>query len=348
MPRFLPLFIGFLSLSACSGWGDREYVPRDLNPEDGAPAELVVRNETRERMEFGRQMRDLLQAGRYDSLEHIARGLRQQRVKWPNGQWKLRSFYVQGFDGPNQETETHWKVFLGQLRGWVAARPTSLTAQVALGTALRGYAWHARGEGWSHEVSNPGRRLFQKRLSEADSVLRASQRLTGYCPGMRASLLRVALGAGWEGSSYDSVFNAAIEAEPTYEAYYEHKAYRLLPRWYGAKGDWERFAAEAADHIGGPEGDAMYARIVWSLWEYHENMFKDTAASWERTSRGYQHLLRTYPHSLELQSQYAILAAQAENRAQARLMFDRMGPRIDPAVWYSRERFVGVRDWAMQ
>jgi hypothetical protein len=165
---------------------------------------------------------------------------------------------------------------------------------------------------------------------------------------MRASLLRVALGAEWEGSSYDSVFNAAIEAEPTYAAYYEHKAYRLLPRWYGEKGDWERFAAEAADHIGGPEGDAMYARIVWSLAEYHDNMFEDTEASWERTSRGYMQLLRDYPNSLELQSEFAMLSAQAHNRAQTRLMFDRMGPRIDPAVWSSRESFVGVRAWASQ
>jgi hypothetical protein len=348
MPRFLPLFIGFLSLTACSGWGDRPGNLRDLDPEAGAPAELVVRNETRERKDFGRQMRDLLQSGRYDSLEHIARGLRQQRIRWPNGDWKLRSFYVYGFDSPSQETETQWKVFLGQLRGWIAARPSSVTAHVALGSGLRGYAWHARGEGWSHEVTDAGRQLFQKRLSEADSVLRASQRLPEYCPGMRAVLLRVALGQGWDRGTYDSVFNAAIEAEPSYESYYELKAYRLLPRWYGAKGEWERFAAEAADHIGGPEGDAVYARIVWSLWKYHENMFKDTAASWERTSRGYQQLLRTYPHSLELQSQYAILAAQAENRAQARLMFDRMGPHVDPAVWYSRERFVGVREWAMQ
>jgi hypothetical protein len=133
----------------------------------------------------------------------------------------------------------------------------------------------------------------------------------------------VALGRGWDRGSYDSLFNAAVEAEPSYESYYELEAYRRLPRWFGTEGEWERFAAEAADHMGGPEGDAVYARIVWFLTEYYENVFYETAASWERTSRGYQQLLRTYPHSLELQSQYAMLATRAENRGQARLMFNR-------------------------
>jgi hypothetical protein len=165
---------------------------------------------------------------------------------------------------------------------------------------------------------------------------------------MPAALQRVALGQNWDSNRYDSLFNAAIEAEPGYDSYYELKAHSLLPRWGGRRGEWERFAEEAADHLGGPAGDVVYARIVWSLEEYYDNMFKETRASWDRTSRGYQELLRIYPHSLELQSQYAKLATQAESRDEVRLMFDRMGPRVDPAVWRTRDYFVAVRDWATQ
>jgi hypothetical protein len=70
--------------------------------------------------------------------------------------------------------------------------------------------------------------------------------------------------------------------------------------------------------------------------------------SWERTSRGYQYLTRTYPNSLELQSQYALLATWTEDRSHARAMFERIGPRVEPTVWSSRDGFVQWRDWAMQ
>jgi uncharacterized protein DUF4034 len=348
MHRLLPA-LTWLTLAACSGWRDSAGSRRDLDPESGPPAELVVRNETRERKDFGRQMRDLLNAGQYDSLDRIAHTLRQQQVRWPNGYWKLRSFYVYGFDGPaHEESETEWKAYLSNLRTWVATRPNSVTARVALGNSLVGYAWHARSDGWAQDVSDAGWRLFKIRLSEADSVLRTSQRVPERCPGMPAALQRVALGQNWDSNRYDSLFNAAIEAEPGYDSYYELKAHSLLPRWGGRRGEWERFAEEAADHLGGPAGDVVYARIVWSLEEYYDNMFKETRASWDRTSRGYQELLRIYPHSLELQSQYAKLATQAESRGEVRLMFDRMGPRVDPAVWRTRDYFVAVRDWATQ
>jgi DNA-binding ferritin-like protein len=100
----------------------------------------------------------------------------------------------------------------------------------------------------------------------------------------------------------------------------------------------------------GVSGSASRARqqIVWSKDEYYrESVFKESDASWERTSRGYQELLRRYPHSLELQSQYAFLAAEAEDRDTARQMFERIGPRVDPEVWTTRDYFVSVRNWAM-
>jgi hypothetical protein len=349
MPRLPGRLLGLLVVGATLGCRPSAARLRNLDPEAGPPAELVVRNENREREEFGRAMRVLLQARQYDSLDRIARDLRQQKAKWPNGYWKLRSFYLYGFDQPDvTSSETQWKTLLSQLRDWAATRPNSVTARVALATALVGYGWHARGEGWGHEVSDAGNHLFEERLSQADSVLVSARRLPESCPGTAAMLQRVAMGLGWPRTAYDSLVKAAIQSEPTFELYYEQAATYLLPRWYGKDGEWERFASDVADQLGGAEGDAMYARIVWSKDEYYKEVFKESAASWERTSRGYQQLLHTYPHSLELQSQYAFLAAEADDRDQARALVDRLGPRVDPAVWKTRDYFVSIRDWAMQ
>jgi hypothetical protein len=351
MSRQLRALFSLGFLIAGIGCFDGVWQTRRTDPDEGPPAELVIRNETRERREFGRQVRALLESKQYDSLDHIARRLRQERTRWPNGSWKLRSYYVEGFDGPVLKTgESQWKTFLAQIREWTAARPSSVTAQVALGHALIEYAWHARGGGWAHEVTDAGHQLLHERLDQAGSVLQAAARLPEFCPATADALLRVAL-ADHDRSRerYDSLFNAAVAGEPSYEAYYERKAYYLLPRWHGREGEWQHWADQVADRIGGQEGDAMYARIVWLLAEYHDtDMFKDGGVSWERTSRGYQYLTRTYPNSLELQSQYALLATWVEDRSHARAMFERIGPRVEPTVWSSRDGFVQWRDWAMQ
>lgn len=335
-----------LGLTACSQSGSR--AGRDPYVAADDPAEFVVRNETTTRKRFGREMRQLLLAGRYDSLDTIARGLREHRTRWPNGLWKLRSFYVYGFGEPDQETsETQWRELLAGLTQWVRSTG-SMASHVALADALVGYAWHARGEGYASEVTEAGDLLFHRRLAEAESVLLAAAHLPEHCPGWASEMLRVALGQGWDRAKYDSLFAQAIAAEPSYESYYEKRGSWLLPRWYGEHGEWERDAEQVAARVGSPEGDAMYARVVWHLAEYYGNVFDDASVSWERTARGYEHLVRTYPHSLELQSQFALLAAQANDPDRARTMFGRMGSRVDPEIWRTRERFIAIRDWAQQ
>ncbi len=335
-----------LGLTACSPSGGRAGRDPDAAADD--PAEFVIRNETTTRERFGREMRKLLLAGRYDSLDYIARGLREQRTRWPNGFWKLRSFYVYGFEEPDQETsETQWRGLLGGLTQWVRSTG-SVTAHVALAEALAGYAWHARGDGYASEVTEAGDLLFRRRLAEAESVLVAAARLPDYCPGWASAMQRVALGQGWDRARYDSLFTQAIAADPSYELYYETRAVWLLPRWNGEAGEWERDAEQVATRLGSPEGDAIYARIVWHLARYYQNVFDDASASWERTARGYEQLIRTYPHSLELQSQFALLATQAKDPDRAHTMFERMGSRIDPEIWRTRERFIAIRDWSLQ
>jgi hypothetical protein len=170
--RTVVVVAGLAAALAC----DPERMRRGMDPEEGPPAELVIRNEIRERKDFGRRMRLLLLAGQHDSLDHIARDLRQQRVKWPNGVWKLRTFYYYAFDEPDLESsETQWKDLLAHLHQWVATKPSSVTAHVALGYGLTGYAWHARGNEWAREVTDAGFRLFNDRLSAAETVLRKAQ-----------------------------------------------------------------------------------------------------------------------------------------------------------------------------
>ena len=71
------------------------------------------------RERFGGEVRQLLLARRYDSLETLGRTLRNDKVKWPHGGWKLRSFYTYGFGGlPDGAREADWATHLQRLGEW--------------------------------------------------------------------------------------------------------------------------------------------------------------------------------------------------------------------------------------
>ena len=314
---------------------------------EGTP-EIVLRGEDATRVRFGREVERLLLADRYASLDSMAESLRQPEAKWPDGGWKLRTFYKQGFDiSLRNATETEWQSHLRHLKQWKTASPGSITAPVALGYALASYAWVARGSQVARQVGDENWRDMRERLAQARAVLVEARSLPRTCPGWWMATLKVALGEDWDRSIYEQLFHEAIQREPTFDGYYEQKAIRLLPRWGGRDGEWEAFADSAADQTPAPLGDQRYARIIWSAQRYIDaNVFEESRASWDRTNRGFEALVTAYPGSLELRSAFAFLAWQAADQPTARQQFVELGPRIDPGVWEDREEFMEARKWS--
>jgi len=75
--------------------------------------------------------------------------------------------------------------------------------------------------------------------------------------------------------------------------YYFRMAIMLMPRWYGEEGELERFCQDAADHIGGINGDILYARILWFLDRNFDldNLGKrNPSIDWKRVKRGIEAL----------------------------------------------------------
>lgn len=320
-----------------------------LRPDDPT-VEMLANSESAQREAYGRQMRELLYAGQYDSLEHVADRLRRERLRWDTGDWKLRTFYVLGFRlKESGSSEDQWVLLDEHLRRWIAARPMSITARIALTNSLVGHAWHARGAGVSRTVSDSGRQLFGERLAEARAVLIEARALPVSCPGWWAAAQQVALGEGWDRQVYDSLFQDAVTREPTYFAYYELRALHLLRRWYGEDGEWQRDARASADAHPGVVGDEIYARIVWSQEDLGlDDYFADSSASWARTRRGFEHMLRAHPGSLEIRSKFARLAVRAGDRQEARRHFAELGGRVDPAVWDDTWSYRVARKWAFK
>lgn len=230
----------------------------------------------------------LLLASNYDELDKIADEYRSKKVAFTDGEWKLSVLY----DGMSyylrQAPEDNWVNRLDNLKGWVSAKPNSITARVALAECLVGYAFHGRSYAYANEVKEDQWKHFEERLEEAALVLEQAKNLQQVCPGWWAAYQRIALGGSLDKTQYDDFLESAIAYEPTYNVFYFRTAWHLLPRWFGEEGDWEQFATSIADRVGGPDGDILYTRIVWFMDRRAPGkvVYKNPKIMWQRVNNG--------------------------------------------------------------
>lgn len=236
-----------------------------LKADDWGALRAIASSEQNERDTILAQTESLLSASDYDGLERIADGYRNSKATFADGEWKLSVFYDDLSYYLRQTPEENWVSRLNKLKEWVATKPDSITARVALAECLAGYAFHGRGAAYANEVQEEQWRRFKERLDEAKEVLDQAKSLQQKCPGWSAAYLRLAVGLEWDRNQYDEFLASAIADEPTYNVYYYRAAWYLLPWWFGEDGDWEDFAKSAADRVGGSDGNILYTRIVWFL-----------------------------------------------------------------------------------
>lgn len=299
--------------------------------------------------QYAATIRDHFDNERYVELETIASQLRVSKERLPGGAWKLNAFYS-GLHEPqsgDDASDNEWQIHLDKLRKWATRTPDSITPHVALADALVNYAWKARGEGFADSVSAEGWRQFRGRLVLAEKELDEGERLGTKCPHWYVPKLRIGLGQGWELDRFDKVFNEGVALEPTYYYLYRLKAVYLLPRWHGEAGDWERFADESYQRVGGKDGAILYYLIGSHLRTYYGRWyFRQSQVSWPRMREGFIELDRAFGVSNERLNEACLLAALAEDRETAQPLFARIGENPDLSVWKSKVNFDVYRAWA--
>jgi len=281
---------------------------------------------------------------RFDALEKKVAQLRAGKEVFGNGSWKIAQFYG-ALECRDDEPESMWQLHDRIHQEWIAAKPESISARVAYADFLTEYAWRARGTGYADKVTEGGWKLFGERLVAARKVLEEARGLEEKDPYWWMVALTVALGQSWDAGQYEVLMAEAHAFEPKFWNYDTARAYSLLPRWHGEPGDWEKYAEEAAARPDGL-GAEVYARIVSRLRGFHENVFRETKASWPKTREGLTEVLRKYPESIGWLSEAALLATMAEDRAWAKELFDRLGDRYLPGIWRKPERLLHYRHWA--
>jgi hypothetical protein len=274
----------------------------------------------------------LLWQRKYQALDAMAARLQRDNVTFPNGDWEICYFYEGASDLPKEYTDLQWEQRIQALHDWFEADPESMTARVAYAFGLFNYGWKARGKGYADTVTEDGWRQFGERLAEARRILIAAERLGPDSPVYYSTRLRIAYVDGSSPEEREQLFDQCIAAFPGYTRFYLAKANFLLPRWFGAPGEWEAFAAASADRVGGEDGDVLYAQIIWQM----------------HVQRGFEALCRRYPESVSPLSEYCYLAGFTdEGRSLTRPLLQRLGNRVDLSVWKTMDRYLKDRAWTL-
>ncbi len=290
--------------------------------------------------------RAAFQAGDYAQLEKIADDLRKTKARFPEGVWKLPSFYDGLKPRPPGGNSPDWKAWFGKLDAWKAAFPDSLTQPVARAEALVNYAWEARGGGYANTVTGEGWKLLAERLGQARGVLEEAAKLSVRDPHWYNVMQSVALGEGWDRDRSEALFAEAVVAEPTYYHYYFSRTSAELPRWGGDPNAWIDFAEEAARKDDPDEGLAIYTRIFWSHEGAVGGGFQNPRIDWKKVRQGFRDIEKRYPNSNWNLNNFCRFACLAGDRETAHELFGRLGDAVSIPTWGNRTAFEGWRRWA--
>ena len=272
---------------------------------------------------------------KFDDLDRMAAQFRSEKTRFQGGAWKLSAFYG-ALDKPmltDKDTLDH----LAHLKHWIAQKPESITARVALATSLHRWAWVARGNGMADSVTPEGWLLFEQRIQESLKVLNAAANLHERCPQWYSEMMIVGLAQDWNEAKMKEVFEQGIQM-----------ANYLLPKWDGKPGDASAFAKTAADNVGGEQGDVIYFHIATAVIGKSGKNFSAHEMDWARIQRGYQALTAQYGTTRWLKNEIAYFAYEFRDAALARQQFDLIGNHWERSVWRDRERFDRARDWSQK
>jgi Domain of unknown function (DUF4034) len=274
----------------------------------------------------------------FDQLECIADTVRSKKARFASGIWQLHKFYAGASAVQGHATEEDWKERQANLDRWVAEKPQSITANVALAKFYVNYAWAARGDGMSDSVTGSGWKLLSQRLDKAKTILEQGSALHDKCPEWYLVMQDVALGQGWDAKQQEDLFKQATTFARDYYSYYPMYAEHLLPKWSGEDGDASNFAKTSADRMGGDQGDMLYFQIASEIvCPCQEDEFQ--RMSWPRLQKGYALLEKEYGTSLTNLNLLALMATKNRDSVVADAAFKRIGDNWDPVAWSNQAFF---------
>lgn len=306
------------------------------------PAKPLTSKDSPESSEYEALISKNWSTDNFEWLDKEAARLRVSKERLPGGYWKLRAlFRTLGYPlVRNEPTDADWESHIAKLDRWAKARPSSITAQVLIVNAWENFAWKARGTGFADSVSNDAWKIFHERIDKATTRLSESRQLKEKCPEWYLASLTIARSQGWERDEMEHLFAEGTALEPNYYYLHQAKAAYLLPRWYGEEGEWERFAEEASNRVGGEQGDALFFAIYSNMMSYHSMDFMNThQKDARRLLSGFRAIEKLYGPSPKGLNEAALISFFANEPKITDELMKRIGDDFDESVWRSKSNF---------
>ena len=268
----------------------------------------------------------------YDDLDRLFNDWNDSHERLADGRWRLVAFH----NAMAGSFRSDWQQALDDVRHWREAKPQSRAAILTEALYWHQYAWHARGAGAANSVTPEAWSLFRERLLKADTLLRETKPLIGSSPLWGRLSLEVALGLDVPREQMLETFVEASKDGPVYSPHYTAMANALTPRWGGSWELVDQFVRAAVARTAATEGSALYARIYWTLREQHPDtfeLFRDSRANWPDMKRGYEDMMRPYPHSAAVVNEFAATACMANDKETFRALRLKLGKAITRESW---------------
>ncbi len=302
----------FRTVRAASAHADPAFSPAHLWYRPALyprPIRMAWLSTWEKRMELDLEIEDLLARHAYAILDGVAKQLRGAAgAQWgwghtltPSG--AISAFYA-AFALQSSGTKARRDRHLAELRTWLGADPHSLTARVALASALIQDGWRRRlssdAGGQSEAPASfaarrsataPAHPRARADFREASRVLREA---TVIGPDPFACYLQMVL-ARAEGRGqvrFATQYDAAVKRFPDFLALYSERMTELMPTWGGEPGSMEAFAASVATATRSRFGEGMYALLAATVWPGEVHTFLlDTSFDWSRIRQGIHDLI---------------------------------------------------------
>lgn len=296
--------------------------------------------------EYEDAIAQLLKQEKFSELDCVADKARAGKSRFSGGAWKLVEIYA-GLEKPRpgHATEEDWHQHFVLLDQWQTSNSKSITARIALAWSYIDYGWDARGEGYSDSVSESGWKLLADRMQKSRSTLEEASSLPTKDPEWYLAMLNVAQGQSWSVEEETALFQQAVKFEPQFQSYYRVHAVLLLPKWSGQEGDAARFAEQAANKVGGDDGDILYFQIATKIVCACQDP-DGTYFSWPRLQKGFAALEKKYGPSLMNVNYFGMMAVNFNDWVVAEPAFQRIGDNWSEEVWITQQWFTSNRETA--
>ncbi len=269
-----------------------------------------------------RETTALLSSSQFKKLEETANRYSAKKERFPDGNWKLYSFF-DAFQNPPCKTDADWNKHLRLLEAWQTAYPASNAAKTALASAWMGYAWFARGT--DSQIKAGGYPLMTDRQGKAEILLKKVS--PSYVPALNLKL-QSALNNSSSRNEFEALLKKALSVEPSYVAFYAVAINYYLPRWHGAPGEWVK-KLEQFDRTA-PRKEGIYARVAFGQLGTEWNDFSEGTIKWEMMKKSLKNIAFDSPWIDNMAASYACIA---DDKDMARVLLNKIGSKTYYPAW---------------